>query len=275
MERPPADALDDVRVIEASPGRRRGVRIDARWWTLAIVVAAISTWEISARAEWVNPVFFAEPSRSAQALWTMTRDGVLWNDLRASGWRLVRALVIGAGAGAVVGVVLGWSNRLHAVINPLLAVVHPLPKISLYPLFLLVLGLGDAPKVAVIAVSAFFPMVINTVLGVREVNPELLAVARSYRASRSLVLRRVVFPASVPAVLAGARLSFNTAVIVTIAVELVTGGDGIGNRVWIAWQNLRSDQLFATLFVITVVGYASNLLLDRLQVWLSPWRRAR
>lgn len=275
MAPPPDDASGAVRVIEAPPVRRRRARIDARWWTLVIVVVAIASWEVAARAEWINPLFFAEPSRSAQTLWTMIRDGVILDDLRASGWRLLRAFVLGASAGAIVGVVLGWSNRLYAVINPLLAVIHPLPKISLYPLFLLVLGLGDAPKVAVIAVSAFFPMVINTVLGVREVSPELLAVARSYRASRSLVLRRVVLPASVPAVLAGARLSFNTAVIVTIAVELVTGGDGIGNRVWVAWQNLRSDQLFATLFVITVIGYLSNVLLDRLQVWLTPWRRAR
>lgn len=262
-------------VIAAPATSRRRRRVDPRLWSVAIVVALLAAWEVAARTEAINPLFFPEPTRSLRTFWDMVRQGLIWDDLAVSGNRLGRGFLLGAGAGAVVGVILGWSKRAYAIINPLIALVHPLPKISLFPLFLLIFGLGETPKIAVIAVSAFFPMVINTVLGVREINPELLEVARSYRASRPTVLRRVVLPGSLPAVLAGARLSLNTAVVITVAIELVTSGDGIGSRVWNAWQNLRTDQLFATLLIITIFGVASNALLHLLEDTLTPWRKHR
>lgn len=261
-------------IAAPAPGRRRR-GVDPRLWSVLIVLVALGAWELAARTEAINPLFFPAPTKSLRTFFDMVGDGMIWGDLAVSGNRLGRGFLLGAGAGAVVGVILGWSKRAYAIVNPLIALVHPLPKISLFPLFLLIFGLGETPKIAVIAVSSFFPMVINTVLGVREINPEMMEVARSYRASRLTVLRRVVVPGSLPAVLAGARLSLNTAVVITVAIELVTSGDGIGARVWNAWQNLRTDQLFATLLVITLFGVLSNALLHLIENTLTPWRKHR
>jgi ABC-type nitrate/sulfonate/bicarbonate transport system permease component len=110
---------------------------------------------------------------------------------------------------------------------------------------------------------------------VREVGSEYLDVARSYGARRSLVLRRVVLPGSLPAVVSGARLGFNTALVVTIAIELISAGDGLGARVWSSWQQFRADRLFATLAVIAVLGLVGSWLLEALERRAAPWRDQR
>jgi ABC-type nitrate/sulfonate/bicarbonate transport system permease component len=243
--------------------------------TIALVILPLLVWEVVARAGLVTTLFFPAPSTSAVALMDLATSGILLNDLAATLGRLVRGFLGGAAAGVAVGTVLGSSSRAYRVINPLVALAHPVPKIALLPLALLVFGVGETAKIVIIAVSTFFPLVINTTVGVREVGSEYLDVARSYGARRSLVLRRVVLPGSLPAVVSGARLGFNTALVVTIAIELISAGDGLGARVWSSWQQFRADRLFATLAVIAVLGLVGSWLLEALERRAAPWRDQR
>jgi len=246
-----------------------------RWETIAILIVLVVAWESSSGRSLVDRLFFPPPSTWLAALMDMAADGSLAADVRATLTRLLRGLVPGLVLGYGLGMLLGWSRRAHDVLDPFVAFLHPLPKIALFPLLLLLLGVGERPKSAIIAITVFFPMFVNTVLGVREIDPALLDVARSHRASTALVLRRVVLPASVPAAMAGLRLAVNTALTVAIALELLTAGEGLGARIWKSWQNLRSDRLFAALLVIALLGHASNLLIRRLEHWLVPWRATR
>lgn len=245
-----------------------------RWETIAIVAAAVIAWELSSGRDLVDRLFFPPPSAWFVALLEMVRDGSLAADVRATLSRLLRGLVPGLVLGYGLGILLGWSRRAHDVLDPFVAFLHPLPKIALFPLLLLVLGVGERPKSAIIAITVFFPMFVNTVLGVREIDPGLIDVARSHRASTALVLRRIVLPASVPAALAGLRLAVNTALTVAIALELLTAGEGLGARIWKSWQNLRADRLFAALLVVALLGHATNVLVKRLDRRLVPWRPA-
>lgn len=254
-----------------SAGWRR-LRPGMGWLPVAVVVVLLTAWEIVARMGLVSQLFFPAPSSSAAALVRLMASGEMVADLWTTLWRLGRGFLLGATVGVLAGLVLGWSQKLHAAFNPLLALAHPIPKISLLPLFYIIFGLGDTSTVALVAISSFFPMAINGTLGVRQISPELFEVARSYRASRRTVFLRVVLPGSIPAIIAGARLALNSAIVVTIAIELISASEGLGANVWFAWQTLRTEQLYATLAVIATLGILTNVLLQVAERRLAPWR---
>jgi NitT/TauT family transport system permease protein len=170
---------------------------------------------------------------------------------------------------------MGWSRSLRAALDPLVAAVHPLPKIAVLPLIMIIFGIGESSKIVVIAVGTFFPMLINSMAGVRQISPIHFEVAENYGASPFKVLTRVIIPGSLPLVLAGARLALNIALLLTIAVELVSAREGLGEMIWFAWQTLRTEELYASLVVIGALGVTFNLLLQALSQRLVPWHLER
>jgi NitT/TauT family transport system permease protein len=158
------------------------------------------------------------------------------------------------------------------VADPFVAALHPIPKLALLPLFMVLLGVGEAPKVFLVAVAAFFPMLINTTAGVRQINPMHFDLARNYGAGMVRVLGRVVLPGSLPLILAGFRLSANLALVITIAVEMISSEVGLGALVWLSWQLLRVELLYATLVVTALLGIGLSFSLERLERRLAPWR---
>ena len=129
---------------------------------------------------------------------------------------MAHIVILGAGTGLLVGLAMGAWPGLHRQLDPLVALVHPIPKIALLPLILVVFGIGETSKIVLAALGSFFPMLINTVAGVRQINPTYFEVARSCGASHAQTFRRVVVPGSLPMVLTGARLAVNFAVILTM-----------------------------------------------------------
>jgi ABC-type nitrate/sulfonate/bicarbonate transport system permease component len=152
------------------------------------------------------------------------------------------------------------------------ALLHPIPKIAVLPLILVVFGIDEASKVALGALGAFFPMLINTVAAVRHISPTYFEVARSYGAGRISMFTRVVLPGSLPLVLAGARLSINVALMLVIAGELLVAQRGLGQMMWFSWQTMRIADVFAWLVVTGVIGVGLNWGLERFSAWAMPWR---
>ena len=180
--------------------------------------------------------------------------------------------MLGGIPGMVLGLLMGWSRRLRIVIDPLIAAAHPIPKIAILPLIMIVFGIGESSKVIVVAVAVFFPMLINTMAGVRHIHPIHFEVAQNYGAGLIKVFTRIVVPGSLPMVLTGARLALNIALLLTIAVELVAAQEGLGAMIWFAWQTMRTEELYASLIVIAALGIGFNLLLQSLTKHLIPWR---
>ena len=238
---------------------------------LALVVAALAAWE-TLGAGGPRAAFLPPPSTWASALGDLAASGRLAADVTATLRRLAGGLAIGVTVGTTVGLGLGLVPRLHGVVDPLVAVFQPLPKLALYPLMLLLLGLGEAPRTLLVALSAFFPTYITTSDGVRGIDPRLLDVVRSVGGGRAMRLRRVVLPAAVPSMLSGLRIAVNNGLLVTIGLELVSAGDGIGAAIWASWQNLRSDRLFAMLVVLGLLGTATTAALRAVDRRTARWR---
>ncbi len=269
------DSLRPLRQDEADVRPRwrkwRCVPTAQHWLAPVLVIAALFLWELGVRMGRVSALFFPAPATILYTLWEMLASGQLVVDLRVTLIRLGVGLLVGGSAGLVLGLVMGWSPRLRGVADPLIAAVHPIPKVALLPLVLIIFGIGETSKIVLIALAAFFPMVISTMAGVCQIHPIHFEVARNYGARPSTVLRRVVLPGSLPMVLAGLRLALNTALVITVAVELLTAREGLGATIWLAWETLRTEDLYATLVVIAAMGIVFNLLLHSLATHLAPW----
>ena len=239
---------------------------------LFLPVLILACWELGSRAGVISPMFFPAPSRIALALSGMATDGRLFKDLAATLYRVAVGLSIGVGLGLPLGLLMGWNPGVRALVDPMVGATHALPKIAIYPILMVLFGIGDGSRVALVALGAFFPMLINSMTAVRQIDPRYFEVARSYGAHRNRILSEVIWPGSLPLVLAGFRLALNGALLLGIAAELLTARQGLGGMIWMAWQTFRTEELFAALFVTGLLGVSFNGLTDLLVRILVPWR---
>ena len=237
----------------------------------AILIAVLGLWELLARAELISPLFFPAPTWIFHNMTELLTSGELWLNFRATLTRLLLGLFFGGSTGVLFGLVMGWSKKLRWIADPLVAALHPIPKISVLPLIMIIFGIGEVSKVIVVSVAVFFPILINTMAGVRHINPIYFEVAQNYGASFRKLFGHVVLPASLPMITTGVRIALNTSLVVTIAVELVSANEGLGAMIWLSWEILKVKDLYASLFFISLLGICSNLLLQWITRRMLPW----
>lgn len=249
------------------------------WWltadrrrSLAILAAGAFVWEMVARLGGVSAIFFPPPTTIFASLWRDLLSGALHPHVAATLMRAIPALVLGGVPAFLLGFGMGWSPRLRHVAEPFVSALHPVPKLALLPLFMVMAGIGEGAKVLAVAAAAFFPLLVSVVAGVRQIPPMHLEVARNYGATGTRLVRRVLIPAALPSVMTGLRLAANLALVTTIGVEMIAADVGLGTRVWLSWQVMRTDQLYATLFVIALIGVVLTLTLRWCERRLMPWR---
>jgi NitT/TauT family transport system permease protein len=235
-------------------------------------VGLLFVWEALARLGLLSTLYFPAPTTIAGSLVSLARTGELASHGGTTLYRLGIGLLTGGLSGFLVGVVMGRSDPFRRLIDPVVGALYPIPKIAILPLVMVFLGIGETSKLFVIALAAFFPMLISTMGGVRQIPRIYFEVAQNYGTGRWDLLRRVILPASLPAILSGARIALNSVIHVTIAVEIVSAVRGLGALVWLSWEVLRVEQLYATLALIAFLGVASTAALDRVAGRLVPWR---
>ncbi len=246
-----------------------------RWGPLLTIAGALLLWEGCSRTDLITSTFFPAPSTIFAVIMGLLLDGQIATHAGVTLARVLAGFTLGGGAGLILGLAMGASPRLHAQIDPLVALVHPTPKIAALPLILVIFGIGEAPKLVLAALGAFFPILISTVAGVQQIPPTYFEVARSYGAGPLNLFRRVVWPGSLPFLFTGARLAINVALVLTIAAELVVGQSGLGQRTWFAWQTMRIPEVYAWLAVTSVAGATLSFLLGGLAKICMPWEHIR
>jgi ABC-type nitrate/sulfonate/bicarbonate transport system permease component len=250
-------------------------RIGRGAWPAAIALALIlAAWETWARGKSVTTILLPAPSFIAATLVKQTLNGDLLRTLAATLRRLVLGFVFGGVPALLLGLVMGFSAKVRAAVDPIVAGAHSVPKIAVLPILMIFLGIGEAPKILIVAAAAFFPLIINTMAGVRQISPIHFEVAHSYGASAPRVFWRVLVPGSLPQILSGTRIALNSALLLTIALEIVAARSGLGAAIWLAWQTLRIEELFAALAVASLLGISFNAALVRLEKRLVPWHHA-
>jgi ABC-type nitrate/sulfonate/bicarbonate transport system permease component len=247
-------------------------------WSLrffGVWVAILLALELLVESGVETSLFLPAPSAVAMSLGRMIADGSLATNLGATMSRIILGLLCGAGLGVLLGLAMGTSQRLRRVFDPLVAAVHPIPRLAFFPLLIVVLGVGETSKLAAVSLGAFFPMLLNTVAGVRGMNPVHLEVARNYGADRRQMFLHVLLPGSMPLMLTGLRLSANVAFHSTIGVEMIGSRTGMGAMLWLSWQTFRIDHLYAILVVIAVIGIGLATLIRWVAQRSAPWMSER
>jgi ABC-type nitrate/sulfonate/bicarbonate transport system permease component len=238
-----------------------------------LVVACIVLWELSARfgaivsTGW--PPFTSVTSATAAGF----ASGELPRTVLSTLGRMVAGFAFGSVAGVAVGLLLGTLPVLSRALTPTLEGLRPLPIPAIVPPLILFLGLDDRLKITVVAVAVFFPVMVNTLGGVRNIEPILLATARTLRVSRIRTLVAVVLPASLPSVMAGLRTALSLALVTTIVAEMIAGSGGLGYYIIETQYAMRPDQMYAGVLCLAVIGYVLNALFVGIERRLIAWDR--
>ncbi len=279
------------------PDRRKRSR--ERWRNLfyqravgmVVPVLAIALWQWVAYAGWVNAqvlpapldvwrkwvayllplVPFEQYTEGGWISWALS--GELPMDIWTSMVRVVAGFAIGAGLALPLGLAMGASRGVYAWLNPLVQILRPIPPIAYIPLAILWFGLGNPPAVFLIALGAFFPVLMNTIAGVRHVDGIYLRAARNLGAGGTTMFLRVILPAAVPYILSGVRIGIGTAFIVVIVSEMIAVNNGLGFRILEAREYFWSDKIIAGMLTIGLLGLAIDTAVNRLNNHLLRWHR--
>ncbi len=229
----------------------------AAWWLLA-------KWN-------GNPIQLPDPLQVGKAMAELAREGELWEHAWVSTARLLGSLLIAALIAVPLGFCMGLSRRVEAYVDPLVELLRPISGIAWIPLALFIFGVGNTLPVFIMVYVAIFPLLLNTVAGVRGVDAKLLAAARTMGISKPATLRHVIVPAALPTVMVGLRLAFAGAWAAVVAAELIGAPSGLGFAIEWYRQLLMSPKVFGFIVLIGVVGFVCDALLRALQRKLTPW----
>ncbi|NNG23105.1 ABC transporter permease [Massilia sp. ML15P13] len=258
---------------------------------MVVPVAAILLWQWVAANGWVDPLVLPAPldvwrkwvayllplvpfeAYTEGGWWSWALSGELPVDVTTSMVRVVVGFALGAGLALPLGLAMGASRVVYAWMNPFVQILRPIPPIAYIPLAILWFGLGNPPAVFLIALGAFFPVLMNTIAGVRHVDGIYLRAARNLGAGRATMFLRVILPAAVPYILSGVRIGIGTAFIVVIVSEMIAVNNGLGFRILEAREYFWSDKIIAGMITIGMLGLAIDLAMNRLNNYLLRWHR--
>ena len=236
------------------------------------LVAFLAAWEGVSRLEWFDPVLISSPSLVAVALKNWAVSGALARDLATSLLELVIAFGAAAVVGVPLGVIMGWSRPAEYAIDPFIWVLYASPTVSLWPLFIIWLGIGIKSIVVLAFLFAVVQVTINTFAGVRGIDPLLIRCARSFNASRKDLFFKFTLPGALPMIIAGLRLAVGRALIGVIIGELFSSNAGLGFHISYYGAKLRFADFFASLVVVVVVGILATQGIRIIESRFARWK---
>jgi NitT/TauT family transport system permease protein len=229
-------------------------------------------WELSVVYEWVNPLFTSAPSRIATTGYGMFADGSIWPHLRVSGYEFIVGFGMAIVIGVPLGILMGWYGRLNAILDPFVSALYATPRIALLPLIMIWFGIGLESKIAIVFLGAVFPILVNTITGMRTISADFVKVARSFGASDMQLFMTVALPSSVPLLLSGLRLGLGHALIGIVVGEMYGATHGIGHMISTAGARFQTDAVMVGIIIIASTGVALTELLRMIERRFERWR---
>jgi taurine transport system permease protein len=257
-----------------TPGAPRTIPVVAI--AASVTIASLfAAWAISAHFRLLPALFLPSPVEVGRAFLTVARDGfvdaTLWQHLGASLGRVFAALVGATLVAVPVGFAIGSSRIGRGIFDPIIEFLRPIPPLAYLPLVIIWFGIGEPSKVLIIAIAMLAPIVISTASGVKGVDQDRLNAARSLGATRAQLLRHVVLPSTLPAILTGIRIALGAGWSTLVAAELVAASRGLGFMIQSAAQFLVTDVVLMGILVIAAVAFALEALLRWIERRLVPW----
>ena len=256
-----------------NPRPKRTTKVVEKILPALSVIIFLLAWELLVRWREIAPIFLPAPTSIAVFLWRMMADGTMEYHLGVTLLRIFAGFLVAAVTGIGLGLFMGISRIVSRVADIWIAALYPLPKISLIPLLIIWLGTGEAYRIVISAITAFFPIVISTYAGVRQADRGLIKAAEDLGANTRQVQFKVVIPAAMPSILSGLQLGMGVTIILIVAAEMIGGSSqsGMGYLLISSGQVMETEKVFASLVVLAVMGAA----IMKLQQWadrrVAPW----
>lgn len=245
-----------------------------RWAERGVgIVLFLLLWEALPRLGVVSDAYLSPPSAVLAAIGQLLDNGQLWKHVAASLQRSLWGLVLASAAGVVLGLLIGGFRRLAAIVDPVLQLFRQTSAFALFPVFILFLGIGELSKVAIIFWASFWPVLLSTVSGVKQVDRLLINSALSMGASRRFIFFKVVLPASLPSIFTGVRLAGAYSITALVAAEMIGAHSGLGFLTLNSQETFQIPTMYAGILMLAVLGLLLNYLLALLERHLLRWRR--
>lgn len=235
------------------------------------LIILLSIWEIAGQLKLIDPFLFSWPSNIAIKAWEFTMTGEVLKHLAVSGMEVGFGFLM-ALIGIPIGLTMGYWKKLELAFDPFVTALYTTPMIALTPLFVLWFGLETLSKVMMVFALSIFPILINTMAGVKMTDASLLKAARSYGASEFQLFKEVMFPSAVPFMITGIRLAIGRALIAVVVAEMLAGNIGIGYAIRHASELFQTAEYLAYVVVLMVLSVLLTALLQLLEKKLAPWR---
>lgn len=262
--------------VHAPAGVATGRRAGAFAWRITkpavAVVAFFVLWEAAPRLGFVDEVFLPPFTVVLDAFRELVVTGRLTDHLGASLSRAVTGFVIATVVAVPLGVAIGWYKPVADVLTPVLEMFRNTAALALLPVFVLILGIGETSKIALVVYASMFPILLNTISGVRTVDPLLVKSARSLGLPQYRLFQKVVLPAAVPTIFTGIRMAAAASILVLIAAEMVGAKAGLGYLITASQLNFQIPAMYAGIVAISLVGLVFNGILVAIERRLSRWR---
>lgn len=240
---------------------------------LATFLALLLLWEVSARSSLLLQLYFPPISQVILALFKLTLSGELTGHLLASLGRVIRGYLIAAAIAITFGIILGYFRLAYSLFEAVIEFLRPMPSVAIIPVAILFLGIGDPMKVAVTVYACTWPILINTIDGVRNIDRTLVYTGRTFGLGRWRILKKVVLPAASPYIATGLRISLAIALILVTTSEMVVGGSGLGFFILDEERSLRTSNMYAGIMLVAFLGYSLNRLFLLLEAKTMAWHR--
>ncbi|WP_082448329.1 aliphatic sulfonate ABC transporter permease SsuC [Xylophilus sp. Leaf220] len=236
-----------------------------------VPVALVALWQISSSLGWLSTRVLPAPLDVVKAAWTLTASGELWTHVKVSAGRALAGLAVGGGLGLALGLLTGSVKFFETLLDSTIQMVRNIPALALIPLVILWFGIDETAKLFLIAVSVFFPIYLNTFHGIRNVDPQLIEMGRTYGLTRWQLYREVILPGAMSSILVGLRFSLGLMWVILIVAETISAQSGIGYLTMNAREFLQTDIVLVGILLYALLGKLADLFARGLERWWLRW----
>ncbi len=234
-------------------------------------VCVMLLWEFIGRVIWVDPFFFPPPTEMLKELYAMTITGEVFPHIGISIIRALSGYILAAIVGLALGLLVAWSTIVENIADPLIELIRPISTFALVPVMFIWFGIGDGSKIAIIFKACFFPIVLNTIAGIKGVDKKLIQAARSLGANGLQLWIKVLIPAALPMIVTGMRISTAMSMLAIVGVEMLAADSGIGFLVIDAQRTFATSRMFAGIIVISLLGFTFDRITRLVESRILAW----
>jgi sulfonate transport system permease protein len=236
-----------------------------------VPVGLIVVWQIASSLGWLSTRVLPAPIDVVKAAWALTVSGELWVHVKVSAGRALAGLAVGGGLGLALGLLTGSVKFFETLLDSTIQMVRNIPALALIPLVILWFGIDETAKLFLIAVSVFFPIYLNTFHGIRNVDPQLIEMGRTYGLTRWQLYKEVILPGALSSILVGLRFSLGLMWVILIVAETISAQAGIGYLTMNAREFLQTDIVLVGILLYALLGKLADLFARGLEHWWLRW----